>query len=156
VLWADRAYDATRCVSVMLTRRPKRWLDVVGEVVAVGARRKERGRKQMSRSKLINRAGPDVADWWCKIMVVFDDGQKFVCLHEPNQDGDDHGLCPMRGRDSSRWEWGPPGNGKSASGGSCEWKVPGRVASAISLRSQPSTCGGRWMTVLQSAQTMRQ
>ena len=35
----------------------QRWLDVVGEVVAVGARRKERGRKQMSRSKLINRSG---------------------------------------------------------------------------------------------------
>jgi hypothetical protein len=58
----------------------KRWLDVVGEVVAVGARRKERGRKQMSRSKLINRAGPDVADWWCKLMVVLRRWAKFVVL----------------------------------------------------------------------------
>ena len=55
-------------------------LDVVGEVVAVGAEEKRKRKKQMSQSKLINRAGPGVADWWFKLMVVLRRWAKFVVL----------------------------------------------------------------------------
>ena len=45
-----------------------------------GARRKRKRKKQMSQSKLINRAGPGVADWWFKLMVVLRRWANFVVL----------------------------------------------------------------------------
>jgi hypothetical protein len=71
----------------------------------------------MSQSKLINRAGPGVADW----LVQVDGGVatmgkvRCACMNQIKMwviTG-----CPMRGRDSSRWEWGRLETGKSASRG---------------------------------------